>query len=386
MSKPTNIKGLRLKIYYFAYFMVVAGLLPYLPLYLKQQGVHEIQIGSLMAIGPLVMIIAQPFWGLVSDYLRAPLKVLRFTLTMGMLIILLFYISNQLWWLGLIIALYMFFTSPNVPLADSIALDYLKTSKKGFGSVRLWGSLGFSMAVLLMGLYFSKAGLKTIFVLTALLLSLSLIATIGLPKGQVSARQKLGPAAWKLLTCRPFLSFVGFTCLVQITFNAYNTFFSLYFASLGGNTKLLGVAWMLSALSEIPVFYYGDWLLKRFGTDFLLKFAGAVYGLRWLIYAYLTTSEAVLAAQLLQGISFGLFYLAAVNHANRLTPRELLTTGQSLFAAITFGVGSTFGSIFGGLLYQVGGFQGMFLALAAIILIAQLFFSVTNQRSCSVNN
>ena len=378
MQVPAPRKGFNLKLYYFVYFTILAAFLPYLPLYLREHGVRELQIGSLMAIGPLVTIVAQPFWGMISDYLQNQVKVLRFTLTLGMLTMLLFTVSTKLWWLTVVMAVYMFFQSPNVPLADSIALGYLKSSGEGFGRVRLWGSLGFSVAVLAMGQFFSVAGLGYLFAVTALLFLLSLLATSGLPQGDAAPRRKLGREAWGLLANRSFLVFVTFTCLVQITFSAYNTFFSLYFTSLGGATNLLGTAWMLSAISEIPFFHYGEVLLRRYGPANLLRFAAIVFGARWVIYPLLTSPGAVLAAQLLQGLSFGLFYLAAVHYASTLSPRELLTTGQSLFAAITFGIGSTLGSFVGGILVQYLGLNGLFWSLAVIAFTAVGFFTLAH--------
>lgn len=378
MGLPVARKGFGLKLYYFVYFTIVAAFTPYLPLYLREHGIQDIQIGTLMAIGPLVMIVAQPFWGIISDYLQNPVKVLRFTLFLGMLAILLFTFSIKLWWLTCVMAVYTFFQSPYIPLADSIALDYLKTSRAGFGSIRLWGSLGFSVAVLAIGQFFSRAGLDYLFTLTALLFLFSLLATSGLPQGNALPRRKLGREAWKLLSNRSFLVFVTFTCLVQITFNAYNTFFGLYFDSLGGTTSWLGVAWMLSALSEIPFFYFGEVLLSRYGAPAILRFAAIIYCLRWVIYPLLKSPGAVLAVQPLQGLSFGLFYLAAVHYASSLSPRELLTTGQSLFASITFGIGSTLGSFVGGVLVQYLGLNGMFWSLAIIAFTAIGFFTLVN--------
>lgn len=136
---------------------------------------------------------------------------------------------------------------------------------------------------------------------------------------------------------------------------------------------MLGMAWMLAALSEIPVFYFGEILRQRFGNLNLLRFAALVYGLRWLLYAVLDSPWQVLVSQLLQGISFGLFYLAAVNHVADIAPRGLTTTSQSLFSAITFGGGSALGSLIGGLLYQYQGLTGMFRSLSLIILVALIF-------------
>lgn len=366
--------GTSLKVYYFFYFTIVAGFLPFLPVYLRRIGISGVEIGALMAIGNLVMIFAQPLWGLVSDHFQAQVRVLRITLVGGMAVILLFPLTSNIWLLGMITVLYMLFQTPNVPLSDGIALAYLRNhSDQGFGSVRLWGSLGFSVAVLFMGYNFAGKGIQQIFYWVFALYLVTLVTTLGLPKTPPQRRAKIGKLAWQMLKNPRFLTFVGFACLVQLTFNAYNTFFSIYFSALGGTSTMLGMAWMLSALSEIPVFYFGEVLRQRFGNLNLLRFAALVYGVRWLLYAVLDSPNQVLVSQLLQGISFGLFYLAAVNHIADIAPTGLTTTGQSLFAAITFGGGSALGSMIGGLLYQYLGLTGMFRSLSVIILFALIF-------------
>ncbi|HEX3032310.1 MAG TPA: major facilitator superfamily domain-containing protein 6 [Bacillota bacterium] len=365
--------GVSLRVYYFCYFMIVAGFMPYLPVYLRRIDVSGVEIGALMGIGSLVMIFAQPFWGIVSDHFQAQLRVLRVTLVGAMLAVLLFTLTTKVWILGLITILYMIFQTAHVPISDSIALTYLRnSSNEGFGSIRLWGSLGFSVAVVLMGYVFSDNGILRIFYWSCGLYGVALVTTLGLPTAAPQPRAKIGKLAWHMLKNRRFLVFVGFTCLVQITFNAYNTFFSIYFTGLGATSGMLGLAWMLSALSEIPVFYFGEQLRRRFGNLGLLRFAATVYGIRWLLYAVLKSPELVLASQVLQSISFGVFYLAAVNYVADITPPELITTGQSLFAAVTYGIGSALGSLVGGLLYQQLGLTGMFYSLSGLILVALL--------------
>lgn len=362
---------LYLRNYYFWYFATVAAVIPFLPLYLKEQGISEGDIGTLVAIGPIIMLTCQPLWGILSDYLQAPTRVLSIALLGCAITVTLFPLQLEFWWLFLIMASYMFFQAPAIPLADSIALTHIEENGDSFGQIRLWGSLGFSIMVLVLGYLFLNFGLNKLFVTAAVLYLVSLLSSVVLPKGKKEPRVQILSSAGKLLAQRPFAFFLVYGLIIQASFNSYNAFFGIYFTSIGGSTEMLGIAWTISALSEIPFFLYADKLIRRFSTKTLLTIAGLVFTLRWLLFAYLTDPYIVMAFQPLQGLSFGLFYLAAIQFVNQQSPKGLKTTGQSLFAALTFGLGSALGSFISGNFIEAYSLSGMFLFWAALCIVAR---------------
>ncbi len=76
--------------------------------------------------------------------------------------------------------------------------------------------------------------------------------------------------------------------------------------------------------------------------------------------------------ELSHGLSFSLFLVASVDYVNRIVPSAWRATGQSLFWAAYFGLGSILGNLWAGWLYDLWGVQAMFRANGVLILLAAL--------------
>ncbi len=87
----------------------------------------------------------------------------------------------------------------------------------------------------------------------------------------------------------------------------------------------------------------GRWSLTGL---FATAFAGSA--LRWLALSQAEGAAAVIALQLLHGLTFGLFWSCSVEAMSRLVPAPLRATGQALFTAVVFGGGNAVG-------YQLAG-------------------------------
>lgn len=71
MNAPNLLRGFN-----FLYFALLAMFIPFLPVYLSEQGLSPSQIGFIIGTGGFVTIIAQPLWGMISDKTKTIRKVL----------------------------------------------------------------------------------------------------------------------------------------------------------------------------------------------------------------------------------------------------------------------------------------------------------------------
>ncbi|MGZ9144149.1 MAG: MFS transporter, partial [Candidatus Binatia bacterium] len=139
-----------LTLFWFAYFGSLGVFYPYFALYLRENaGLTGTQVGMVLAISPLIGMIAQPFWGQVADRTGARTRVLAF-LTLG----------TALGYLGLGAATsfqsILLATSALAlvgtavfPLMTSVSLAILRDSgRHAFGRVRGWGTIGYFILVL----------------------------------------------------------------------------------------------------------------------------------------------------------------------------------------------------------------------------------------------
>lgn len=365
-----------LRMYYFFYFQAIGFLIPFLPLHLASRSFSSDQIGLILSIGPLVMIFSQPLWGIWTDNYLSPQKTLKITMLMALITVWGYYIFNLAIFLIFAAIIFFFFQSPITPISDSLILANLEKNTSNFGIYRLWGSIGFAFGVIIMGKILEFFSTIWIFSTYGLVLLISLFVALKIPEKRKNKNSHLNFSTdiKRLFTDKKIIYFLLFGFLVQTSFGANNSFFSLFFKYLGGNTGSLGWAWALAALSEVPIFSTAQKALHKFPHKKLLCFAALIYGMRWLIHNLITNPSYLLIISLTQGLTFGIFYFAAVDFINTSTPSSIKTTGQTIFGAICFGLGPMTGSLMAGLLVNWKGYEFMYTILGIVCILAAVIY------------
>lgn len=364
MQKDTRALG----VYVFVLFMGVGAFFPYVFLYFKGLGFSNAQIGLLGALGPMVMMLVQPFWGWVSDYTGKPEKV-SLVLALGVSLSLTLLLSGRSFFLVFIyLGLFNLFYSSLIPIFDCIAISTLKESKTSYGQIRWLGSLGFALTALAVGRVIELTDISIslwVYVFIALLLA---GCALKLPRVAFVKPTSEKLKIWVLFKNREFLIFLVASALV-IGSNAINyTFFPFLFKELGGGEGLLGLAMSVTAFAEIPFFFYSAKFHQRFSLAKLLLIAFAVTGLRWFLNSVATTPLQLIGCQLLHSVTFGLLYSTAVVYVAKLSPDNLRASGQNLFWAATYGFGSVVANLLGGWVYEHYSVQSLF-GLASLMAI-----------------
>src|SRR5438034_29796 len=84
--------------------------------------------------------------------------------------------------------------------------------------------------------------------------------------------------------CSRFFFFLFLALLGGIGSSAASYLYP-YMAELGANESMMGIALTVSTLTEIPIFFFGHRLVKKFGSYGLLTLALMLFGIRSLLYA-----------------------------------------------------------------------------------------------------
>ncbi len=108
---------------------------------------------------------------------------------------------------------------------------------------------------------------------------------------------------------------------------------------MGTSETVMGLTLTVATLSEIPIFFFSNRLLANWGARRLLLISLSIFGFRLIAYAFIHTPWLVLAAQLLQGVTFSALWVSCVSLAAKLAPPELGATAQGLYGAAMFGLG-----------------------------------------------
>jgi MFS transporter, PPP family, 3-phenylpropionic acid transporter len=338
--------------FYFFVFFSFGGLFSLLSLYLKNEAhLSGTEIGTIMSIGPIVMILSQPLWGIISDYTKQPKKVLTITVLFTGVSGLGFMISNQYIWIFVVATLLAFFQSAIVPISDSLVTSYVYKHNKSYGSIRSWGAVGYSLSVLAVGKISEMYGSIYIFICFAIALVIASIYATKVPEDEESnIHSSITSGLKELIKIPHYLLFLLITFFVFGPIYANNFYFGLFFESIGGTVAGIGVAFLLMAGSEVPFMKIADRMINRFGIVNILLSAAIISSFRWFLYFTDPSQMVVFITSILQGFSIGLFIPAALQYVKSISPSNVQITAVSFYSAAGNGLGSWFCTIIGGVI------------------------------------
>lgn len=358
---------------YLFYYAALGILIPYWSPYLKSIGLTPVQIGQLTAIYLAWRLLAPPAWGWLADHSGRRMGLVRVAAVAGALAFAA--VQYQFTFEGLAFWLSMFavFWTALLPQYEVNTLSVLGPRIAAYGRIRLWGSVGFIMAVTLGGWWFARSGVGGVPVIIAALAALVALSSFLAPVGARLARDTPSPPFRGLLRERRVITLLLVSLLMQAAFGPYYVFFTLYLEQLGYSRALIGMLWALGVAAEILVFIYSPWLFQRFTRRALLGVALACTVVRWAIMAGAARHLWLLVlAQVLHMASFGLFHAVAVVCIHEFFPGRTHGRGQALYSSIGFGAGGALGSLYSGYAWTMFGPSAMFWMATALVLVAGL--------------
>ncbi|MBK5443183.1 MULTISPECIES: MFS transporter [Peribacillus] len=368
------MKALRLlKSFNFLYFGLLAIFIPFLPVYLADQGLRPAQIGFIIGTGGFVTLITQPLWGMISDKTRTIRKVLLLLIFFSSVIGYFLYDSSSYLQLILFAMLLYFFLMPIDPLTESLNFTIAEKSGISYGSIRTYGALGYAVISLITGYVMSSFGANSLAFLFAVIGLISFIVSWMMPDAPVSGKPVTLKSLKHFFSNKETLLFLllVFICAVPARMN--DTFLGVYIRELGGSAKLVGLTWFLAAGSEIVVFALSFWWLRKGKEIIIISFAAAFFFIRYFVSAWITDPHLLAYLQVMQLLTFPIFYSAAIQYLYRIVPVEWRATGQTVLALLFFGVSGIIASYIGGAIYGAFGGKTLYLFISSISFIGMVF-------------
>ncbi|MBT2601877.1 MULTISPECIES: MFS transporter [Bacillaceae] len=368
------MKAIRLlKSFNFLYFGLLAIFIPFLPVYLADQGLRPAQIGFIIGTGGFVTLITQPLWGMISDKTRTIRKVLLLLIFFSSVIGYFLYDSSSYLQLILFAMLLYFFLMPIDPLTESLNFTMAEKSGISYGSIRTYGALGYAVISLITGYVMSYFGANSLAFLFAGIGLISFIVSWMMPDAPVSGKPVTLSSLKHFFSNKETLLFLllVFICAVPARMN--DTFLGVYIRELGGSAKLVGLTWFLAAGSEIVVFALSFWWLRKGKEIIIISFAAAFFFIRYFVSAWITDPQLLAYLQVMQLLTFPIFYSAAIQYLYRIVPVEWRATGQTVLALLFFGVSGIIASYIGGAIYGAYGGKTLYLFISSISFIGMVF-------------
>lgn len=362
------------RFFQFFYFLVFFGhgaVFPLLSIYLEtQMGLNNTQIGLIVSIIPMVTIFGQPIWGIVSDITSRPRLLLLIAVLAGGVMSLLYTWLDGFFLLFLGMIGIAIFQSAVVPLSDSLTLNFVQIYQKEYGNIRLWGSLGFALAVFLLGQLTEKTHDTTwIFYALALAYFLSALSLKPFPKRGHGVHVDFRSGINTLMRNKTFVLFLSANFLIFGPVLANNYYFGKFILSVGGTMAGIGVAFLIAAGSEAPFMKNAQKIIDRFDPLLVLLICTIFSGGRWIFYAIDPSVTWVYATTIIQGISVGLYVPAALLFVRQVASKHVQATAVGIYSAVGNGMGNAFFTFLGGLLIDIWNVNGMYVLFSAMTFI-----------------
>ena len=397
-SKPYNYKKQALRVYaYYAavffFFCTCYACLTYTTAYYLDSGLSNTSIGVIQSVNSVFAFLVPPVMGILADKMRSTRKALVICVLLN---IAGFIVTPNLRGFVPLLALSSAFAGTR-NASDSLTMTWVATeldnarTQQGihlnYGSVRVWGSVGYSLFCILLNILMDQAGLTiqgSFYIGAAGMLGMLTLLLMG--NGKKPAPGSTAAAA-KPLTLRQlkpgrlFRNYYYMTYLVAYILIWLASCFGLNYTTnllkeIGVSSAFLGTVSGIRAIFEMPGIFFSAKLAKKFGYEKCILASGVVFCLESFLFLTAHNSMMVLAAQALHGLFDGLFMGLYVSYLFTLVPRSLAATTQTLNMALANVVSMVF-YLLGGAIVDNMGVRTVYYLAAVIPAVGVVWFAVT---------
>ncbi|XP_054735184.1 major facilitator superfamily domain-containing protein 6 isoform X1 [Anastrepha obliqua] len=278
----------------------------------------------------------------------------------------------QFWYFFILLILSWVGMAVVVSIGDAICFSILGERHHLYGNQRLCGSIGFGVFSIIAGVLVDKmsGGSATkdytiVFWMTLVIMGFDLFASTKLKNTQTHLSQNIAKDVGQIfLSVRCVIFFIWCVSIGLCTALVWN-FLLMHLDELGEKLEgcqnsiktLEGIAMGIQCFGgELPFFFLSGWILRKIGHINAMSLVLFAFGVRFTLYYLLVNPWYVLPIELLNGVTFGIFYSTMASYTSIVAPPGTEATMQGLVGAIFEGLGVSLGSLIAGNLFaDLGG-------------------------------
>ena len=335
----------------------------YMGEYFKDEEGIDKTIGQAYSALAIATMISPFFVGMIADRFFSAQRIMGLLHLIGAA--LLFFAtkvdnSSSFYW---IILFYSLLYMPTIALSNSIAFYQMSDAGKQFPWIRVFGTLGWIVAGLIIGFLKIEPTASTFMIAAGVSVVLGLFSFIlpnTPPKGKQSgtASSALGTKAFVLFKSTPYLIFFIAAILVCIPLSFYYGWANPFLNELG--MKNAAGKMTIGQVSEAVFIIAIPFLFNRIGVKNMLLMGMTAWILRYICFAYGNTVDnmwMLYAGIILHGICYDFFFVTGYMYTEKKAGEKIKNAAQGLFTFATYGVGMSIGTLVSGSVvegYKVG--------------------------------
>jgi PPP family 3-phenylpropionic acid transporter len=378
----------------FLFFAAYGAGVPYLSLYyrsvlLDSNGIPNYSaVGTALFVSMLIGVVSPLIAGYLADRFRIQHRLISFLSFMVFFGGILFTIPGLpifsglgfSWRFILILAgaaTTGLFVRPLMPLIDSETLNTLhelNIDRSRYGTVRVFGSIGWVVTASILGLLLQKFNA---IVIAALGYTLGFLVLTLFGSSGIKPRLAAVKIPWNhLKQDRTFRRFLVFISILSMGMTGGYVFTSIFLKDAGASYLTIGIAFSVSAIPEIPILFFGRSLLSRFGNRKLIL-VGTILQMLKFVFLFLIaesgSSTLFIVVLLLQGTGYSTYFLGAIDLLDRLSHKHLRSTYQSMYH-LFFALAGAFGTLLASFVTDTFSAKALMGLSAIYIFISIIYF------------
>lgn len=351
----------RLSGFYFFYFASVGALVPSMSPYLKSLNYSPSDIGILIGITMLTKLIAPNIWGWIADHTGKRMSIVRTGCLLAAVCFTGIFFNHSFVWLVILFAAFSFFWNAALPQFEATTFNFLKLEEHRYSSIRLWGSIGFIIAVVGLGYVFEFTSISVFpWIVMALLLAIWLSSLV-VPESAAGHMHLEHEPLAKVLG-KPHVAGLLLVCFcMQASHGPYYAVYSIYMQSYDYSSYATGWLWGIGVIAEVIVFLMMQRVFKHVSLRHLLIFSLFIAICRWVLIASFPQHVWIMVfAQILHAVTFGVYHVTAIQLIHQFFKGRHQGRGQALYSSLSFGAGGALGSIYSGFAWDYLGRSWVF--------------------------
>ena len=423
ITPRVNRKLLVSKLFYLFFWSAYGSFFPLLGVYFKQIGMNPTQSGILVGCRPLIEFISAPSMGSLADRLNIRKIMLLFNLLCWMSFVFPFAfikpsdntchrylmlsknltelvtqetsevqqllksnnpeepriiphrkgivvfseesIHNVFWLLLFLTLVGEFFACPATTLADTATLNYLGEDKEKYGRQRMFGSVGWGSAMLIVGLVIDS---MPSYVVCGVTISKDytysfyfflgyMIIAFGISTRFTFTNEQEGDLIRG--TPKDVVRIFFQTKYIVVIFVAFyaglgmglaRVFLFWHLEDLGAPPTLFGLSSALDHAAETITYFFTEIIIHHIGHVEVICIGLVANVIRFISISYLVNPWLILPLDILQGFAHAGVWAALTSYLGRAAPPGYRAAVQGILQGFYYGLGRAVGAILGGVL------------------------------------
>lgn len=345
---------------------------PFIALYFISINFDDYQRGVLLALIPISTIIGNFIYGKISGKLNKNINILRILTLINTIIFSLYGFIDNFYALIILTILFGLHNSPYFSMQDGISVNFCEQEKKIYSNTRMFGSLGYCLA--LIGGYFIVDFIeyKYIFLIAGALFVIVNIILLFVKTNKENdlVIEKKEVSFKELFKNKVFIRYVIFYLLLIGIWTIGESYVSTYFNSLEIKDSYYSLMFGAQVgIETIVILLLGKLIKDRKKLKYVLIVSSIVIALRYLLMGtYIPVNILLIISALTRGIGWGGFLFSHLALTKKILGIDLTTKGITFLAIITNLLG-TIGNFVSPYIYNNLSLQWLYLIFGIIQVI-----------------